>query len=94
MVECILLLSGSDQTALDMYNQSKADIDKAYAELGFKDEDSVQGWAKPYVRLATVEYKLISGDDAGDGSLYIKGQASIKRQEAAVILAKYLGFSE
>lgn len=94
MVECILLLSASDKTASDIYNESKADIDKAYAELGFKDEDSVQGWAKPYVRLATVEYTLISGDDAGDGNLYIKGNAAIKRQEVAVILSKYLGFGQ
>ena len=94
MIECVLSLENSDKDALTIYNDDKANIDKAYAEFKFKDEDSVQSWAKPYVRLAVVTYKLISGDDAGEGGLYIRGKDAIKRQEIAVILAKHLGFDE
>ena len=93
MAEAIRILENTDKDPVELYNEKKAEIDKEYEAKGFADESSVQSWAKPYVRLAVVEYELLSGSPA-DGKLYINGNSNILRQEISVVLAKYLGCTD
>ena len=93
MVETIFILTGKTDTVLSYYNSNQSTIDAAYEKLNFADENTVQSWAKPYVRLAVVEYGVISGVQDGN-KLYIEGKSEITRQQVAVILALYLGFEE
>ena len=93
MAEAIRILENTGKDPVELYNENKAAIDKEYEAKGFADESSVQSWAKPYVRLAVVEYELLSGSPA-DGKLYINGNSNILRQEISVVLAKYLGCTD
>ncbi len=93
MVETIFQLTGQTENVLTYYNTNQSTIDSQYEQLNFADEDTVQSWAKPYVRIAVVEYGIISGVQNGN-TLYIEGNTPITRQQVAVILALYLGFED
>ncbi len=92
-VSTIVIANGEADDALTLYNSNQAAIDTAYNERGFADESNISNWAKPYVRLAVVNYGLINGSN-DYGVLNINPKNSITRQEVAVILANYNGYSE
>ena len=75
-------------SASEYYEQNQAAIDAAYSEYSFEDENTVQTWAKPYVKLMVIS-GFMSGS-LNNGKYYIEGQKSIVRQEVAVILGNAL----
>lgn len=92
-VGAIVIASGEGTDPVALYTENQATIDASYNERGFADESSISDWAKPYVRLAVVNYGLINGSD-DYGVLNINPKNSITRQEVAVILANYNGYSK
>lgn len=92
-VSTVAIARGDAANALELYNASQAEIDAAYNERGFADENNISDWAKPFVRLAVVKYGLINGSN-DYGVLNINPKSSITRQEVAVILANYNGYTK
>ena len=80
----VICTGGMGMSASEYYEQNKAAIDTAYGEYAFEDENTVQTWAKPYVKLMVIS-GFMSGS-LNNGKYYIEGQKSIVRQEVAVIL--------
>jgi len=81
--------NGIAQSPEAYYEANKATVDNYYNTLNFADEDSVQNWAKPYMRLA-VFAKYFSGS-ADNGKNLIRGKDNIKRSEIASVVVNYLG---
>ena len=89
IVELSFLDNGITTNVRDYYTANQAKVDSKYASFGFVDEDSVQTWAKPYVRLA-VYAEYFSGA-LNNCKVYINGKANIKRSEIAAVITRYLG---
>lgn len=92
-VSTVCIMRGDADDALSLYNANQEAIDAAYNERGFADEANVSNWAKPYMRLAVVTYGLINGSN-DYGVLNLNPKKEITRQEVAVILANYNGYTE
>ncbi|MBP3480775.1 MAG: S-layer homology domain-containing protein [Clostridia bacterium] len=92
-VSTVCIMRGDADDALTLYNENQEAIDAAYNERGFADEASVSNWAKPYMRLAVVTYGLINGSN-DYGVLNLNPKKEITRQEVAVILANYNGYTK
>lgn len=84
----VICTGGMGMSASEYYEQNQAAIDAAYSEYSFEDENTVQTWAKPYVKLMVIS-GFMSGS-LNNGKYYIEGQKSIVRQEVAVILGNAL----
>ncbi len=76
-----------------LYNDNKESIDATYNGFAFADADKVSSWADLYVRLAVAKYGLMNGS-ADNGNLNVNPANNIDRQEIAVILANYNGYTE
>lgn len=84
----VICTGGMGMSASEYYEQNKSAIDAAYSEYKFEDENTVQTWAKPYVKLMVIS-GFMSGS-LNNGKYYIEGQKAIVRQEVAVILSQAL----
>ncbi len=79
-------------TADDVYNANKTVVEYEYANVKFEDQKDVAKWAENSIKLAVSYYKVMSGASDGD-KLYINPKKSITRQEVAVLIANYSGYS-
>ena len=93
IVNTVAIARGDAEEGLTLYNNNQAEIDAAYNTYNFADEANISAWAKPYVRLAVVKYGLMSGSN-DYGTLNINPKNNVTRQEVAVILANYNGYSK
>ncbi len=79
-------------TADDVYKTNKAAVDFEYDKVKFEDQSSVSSWAESSIKLAVAYYKVMNGAADGD-KLYINPKKAITRQEVAVLIANYSGYS-
>ncbi len=77
----------------DVYNNNKSIIDYEYDNFKFEDEAKIAGWAKNSIKLATAYYKVMNGAKE-NGKLYAKPKQQITREEVAILIANYSGFTK
>lgn len=77
----------------DVYNANKAVVDFEYQAFNFADESKISGWAKNSIKLATAYYKVMNGANE-NGKLYAHPKQQITREEVAILIANYSGYTK
>ncbi len=91
MVGTIAFARG-EGTVDELYNSKKTGVDYDYSQLTFEDDKTVAKWAQSSIKLAVSYYKIMNGANQG-GKLYINPKKAITRQEVAVLVANYSGYT-
>lgn len=93
IVSAVAFAEGETDDAPTIYTNNQAEVDADFNSRNFVDTDKIAPWANAYVRLAVSRYGLINGASS-NGKMYVNPLLNVTRQEVAVILANYSGYSK